>query len=202
MDAAAVSRASSHGVELKVRYELRFPSGPNGERLPSYSVAVGCEVDGTTNALESAIEDLRKFLTPAPARDIEAWLAELSVIVARRADDEFGEELRIAAYASRLGRYPADVVRDVLLRQSYRFWPTWEELEKRCDAMTGPRRHMLHAMERGPATPEPVRRAATEAERARIQELVDEMFPMRSPEMRKRAVDEALRGNCMGGAAE
>lgn len=201
MDAAAVSRASSHGVALKVRSELRFPSGPNGEHLPSYSVAVDCEVDGSPEALEAAIEDLRNFLTPAPARDIEAWLAELSVIVARRADDEFGEELRIAAYAGRLGRYPADVVREVLLRQTYRFWPTWEELEKRCEALTGPRRHMIAAMERGSAPQEAARRPATEEERARIQALVDEMFPMRSTEMRKRAVDEALRGDCMRGAA-
>lgn len=201
MDAAAVSRASSHGVELKVRYELRFPSGPNGERMPSYSVAVGCEAAGDVASMEAAIADLRNFLTPAPARQIEAWLAELSVIVAKRGDDEFSEELRVAAYASRLGRYPADVVRDVLVRQTYKFWPTWEELEKRCEAMTGPRRHMIFAMERGPARQEPERRPATEAERARIQALVDEMFPMRSPEMRKRAVDEALRGNCMTGVA-
>ncbi|MDB6454728.1 hypothetical protein [Falsirhodobacter sp. 20TX0035] len=158
-------------------------------------------MNGSPAALEAAIEDLRNFMTPAPAREIEAWLAELSVIVARRADDEFGEELRIAAYAGRLGRYPADVVRDVLLRQTYRFWPTWEELEKRCEAMTGPRRHMIHAMEVGPAPKEQPRRAATDEERARIQALVDEMFPNRSPEMRQRAVDEALKGDCMRGAA-
>ena len=31
--------------------------------------------------------------------------------------------------------------------------------------------------------------------------LVDELFPMRSPEMRAAAVDEALKGNCMVGEA-
>lgn len=197
MDKAAVSRALSHGVALTVRYDSRYPSGPNGERLPSYDVAIGCEVSGGN--IEAALSDLRNFLTPAPTRQIEGWLAELSVIVAKRADDEFAEELRVTAYASRLSRYPADVVRSVLLKNTYRFFPTWDELEKRCEALTSPRRHMIAALERGPAPPEPARRPATEEERARVKALVDELFPMRSPEMRASAVDEALKGDCMMG---
>jgi hypothetical protein len=197
MDKAAVSRALSHGVALKVRYDSRYPSGPNGERLPSYDVAIGCEVSGGN--IEAALSDLRNFLTPAPIRQIEGWLAELSVIVAKRADDEFAEELRVTAYASRLSRYPADVVRSVLLKNTYRFFPTWDELEKRCEALTSPRRHMIAALERGPAPPEPIRRPPTDEERARIKALIDEMFPMRSQEMRDAAVDEALKGDCMVG---
>jgi hypothetical protein len=84
MDEAAASRALQHGVALKVRYEMRFPSGPNGEILPSYQVAVGCSIDGDAAGLAPAIADLRNFLTPAPVDEIEAWLAELSVIVAKR----------------------------------------------------------------------------------------------------------------------
>ena len=197
MDKAAVSRALSHGVALTVRYDSRYPSGPNGERLPSYDVAVGCEVSGCN--IEAALSDLRNFLTPAPIRQIEGWLAELSVIVAKRADDEFAEELRVTAYASRLSRYPADVVRSVLLKNTYRFFPTWDELEKRCEALTSPRLHMIAALERGPAPPEPIRRPPTDEERARIKALIDEMFPMRSQEMRDAAVDEALKGDCMAG---
>ena len=198
MDAAAVSRASSHGVGLAVRYEWRFPSGPNGERLPSYQVAVSCEVSPSGNH-EAALADLRNFMTPAPIRQIEGWLAELSVIVARRADDEFADELRVSVYSSRLSRFPADVVRHVLLTDTYKFWPTWEELEKRCKAMTGPRAQMIAALERGPKPQEPERRKPTEAERARIQALIDEMFPSQSAEDRKAAVDIALRGDCMSG---
>lgn len=196
MDAAAVSRASSHGVGLMVKYELRFPSGPNGERMPSYQMAVNCEVSPTGNH-EAALRDLRNFMTPAPIRQIEGWLAELSVIVARRQDDEFADELRVSVYSSRLSRFPADVVRHVLLKETYKFWPTWEELEKRCRAMTGPREHMIAALERGPKAQESKRRAATDDERARIQALVDEMFPGQSADDRKAAVDIALRGDCM-----
>jgi len=60
---------------------------------------------------------------------------------------------------------------------------------------------MIAALERGPAPPEPIRRPATDEERARVKALVDELFPMRSPEMRAAAVDEALKGNCMVGEA-
>ena len=194
MDKAAVSRASQHGVGLLVKYEHRFPSGPNGENLPSYSVAVACEVSPNGDHMAAAA-DLRNFLTPAPVREIEGWLAVLSVTVAKRRDDEFTEELRLTTYAGRLGRYPADIAKAVT-DQTYTFWPTWEEMEKRCEAMAGPRRHMIAALERGPM-PQEIRRAPTAAERDRIRSLVDEMFPSHSPEERKAAVDIALRGECM-----
>ena len=196
-DKVAASRASSHGVGLRVRFESRYPSGKNGERLPSYEVAVGCDVRGEPEQIEAALSDLRNFMTPAPIREIEGWLAELSVIVARRPDDAFAEELRVSAYASRLSRYPADVVRHVLHRLTYKFWPSWDELEKRCEAMTGPRRHMIAALERGPEPQEPQRRPATADERARIQAMVDELFPGHSQADRDAAVNEALRGDCM-----
>lgn len=195
MDKAAVSRASQHGVGLQVRYEGRYPTGPNGERLGSYQVAVGCEVSPNGDHA-TALADLRNFMVPAPVREIEGWLAVLSVTVAKRRDDEFTEELRLTTYAARLSRYPADVVREVT-HATYTFWPTWEEMEKRCDAKTGPRRQMISALERGPAPPEPIRRPPTQAERDRISSLIAEMFPNRSPEMRKAAVDQALAGNCM-----
>lgn len=194
MDKAAVSRASQHGVGLQVKYEGRYPTGPNGERLGFYMVAVGCEISEGGDR-EAALNDLRNFMTPAPIREIEAWLAVLSVTVAKRRDDEFTEELRLTTYASRLARYPADVVRQVT-GATYSFWPTWEEMEKRCEALTGPRRQMILAIERGPAKPD-VYRPPTADERARIQALIDEMFPTHTQEGREKAVDIALQGNCI-----
>ena len=197
MDNAAVSRASSHGVALKVKYEFRFPQG-----RPSYQVAVWCDASGNRDGALAALNDLRNFMTPAPVRSIEGWLAELSVTVARSKDDDFGDELRLNTYASRLSRYPADVVREVLQEGRFHFWPTWDELAKRCDAATGPRAHMIAALERGiPHEPE-TRRAATEAEKARVQALVDELFPSQSPEARKAAVAEVMKGSCMTGEPE
>jgi len=196
-DKAAVSRALSHGVGLRVKYEYRYPSGPNGESMPSYAVAVSCDMTNSGNH-EAALFDLRNFMTPAPIRQIEGWLAELSVIVARKADDQFADELRVSVYSSRLSRFPADVVRSVLLKTTYRFWPTWEELEKRCSALTGPRAQMIAALERGPHPVEEMRRAQTEEERARIQALVDRMFPSQSSDERKAAAELVLKANAVG----
>ena len=165
--------------------------------MPSYQVAVGCDVEGENR--EAALADLRKFMTPAPKREIEAWLAELSVLVAKRPGDAFEESLRIEAYAGRLSGYPADVARSALLGKTWKFWPTWDELEKVCNSLESPRRVMIRALERGPDPKEAPRRPPTDAERARIQALVDEMFPSVSREWRDAAVNDALKGDCMGG---
>ena len=174
MDKAAVSRASQRGVGLQVKYESRFPTGPNGESLGFYTVAVGCDISETGDHA-AALADLRNFMVPAPLREIEAWLAELSVLVAKRRDDDFTDELRLTAYASRLAQYPADVARAVT-QASYHFWPTWAEMEKRCEAMAGPRRRMIAALEKGPAPAEAERPKPTDQEKARVQAMLDEMF--------------------------
>ena len=199
MDRAAVSRASSHGVGLRVRYESRYPVSEDGSHLPGYDVAVGCAVDGSPDAVASALQDLRNFMTPAPMRTIEGWLARLSVVTAKRKDDAFSEELRVVEYSARLSRYPADVVHAVLINQTYKFFPTWDELEKRCETMTGPRRQMIAALERGPEPKDPVRRPPTAEEKDRIQALIDEMFPSVSDDFKARAVAEMTKGNCMAG---
>lgn len=194
MDKAAVLRASQHGVGLRVKCEWRYPTGQNGEYLPSYAVAVGCEISEAGDHA-AALVDLKNFMTPAPVREIEGWLAVLSVTVAKRRDDEFAEELRLTTYAGRLARYPADIARAVT-GATYTFWPTWAEMEKRCEAMAGPRRQMIAALERGPEKPERNREATAE-ERAAMQALVDELFPQQTEADRKRAVDIAMAGNCI-----
>lgn len=169
VDRAAQSRASRHGAALQVRYEGRYPQ--NG---PSYMVAVGCDVDGTAVACQSALSEMLNFATPAAQADIEGWLAELSVIVARRKDDEFGDALRLEAYASRLRAYPSDVVRKALLGTSWQFWPTWAELERICEAMAGPRRMMIAALRHGPQ--EPPQRDIEAAERHRAARIAAEFL--------------------------
>lgn len=201
MNQAALSRASSHGVGLKVKYKSMFPSGHNGERLPSYDIAVACGIS-LEGDHAAALEDLRNFMTPAPKHMIEEWIARLSVTCAKRRDDQFSEELRVVEYASRLSRYPADVARSALLDVSYQFFPTWAELEARCEALAAPRNCMISALERGPEKPDPKRRPPTQEEKDRIQALVDEMFPSISAADRKAAVEEVTKGNCMSDNAE
>ena len=190
MDKAAVSRASSHGVSLEVKYEGRYPIGANGEYLPSYQVAVGCDIHGTTEQRLAAKADLENFMTPAPIRQIEQWLAELSVLVAGRGREGFDAELMVTAYSSRLAQYPADVVRYALLAKLWKWFPTWEELERICKAKTGPRQHMIAALSKPEPDPEPSKRITTDEERARIAALIAEQFPDLPQRWKDRAVNE------------
>ena len=197
MDKAAVLRASSHGVDLEVKFEGRFPQGQNGERLPSYQVAVGCNIHGDDEARKAALADLRNFMATPLKRQIEDWLAELSVIVAKRRDGEFDEALRLEAYSSRLAQYPADVVKYVVLEHRWQFWPTWAEMQKICEAKTGPRKHMIFALSQTAPPPTKETRPPTVAERERIQNLINEQFPSISKEWRDKAAEKSLKGNCM-----
>lgn len=197
MDRAAESRALSHGVSLAVRYEGRYPTGANGESLPSYTVAVGCDIAGTAAARDAARDDLLKFQTSAPIRQIERWLAELSVITAGKGPDGISAELLVTAYSSRLASYPADVARYALLERSWKWFPTWAELERVCEAKAGPRRHMIAALAKPVADPEPTRRAPTQEERDRIAALIAEQFPNMPKSWRDRATEEATKGECM-----
>jgi hypothetical protein len=115
-------------------------------------------------------------MSPAETRDIEGWLAELSVIVARRPGDDFSEELRLTAYASRLRDYPADVVREALLSRTWKFWPTWEELKIACEALVAPRRLMIAALVHG-STPDH-RRDVSAEEKQRAQKVAAEYLAM------------------------
>jgi hypothetical protein len=197
MDSAAVLRASSHGVKLRVKSSGTAVYDDRGNVKDYIMYATGCDIQGTPDAREKALADLRNFMTPAPVRAIEQWLAELSVVIVRKADDEFGDTLRLTAYSSRLARYPADVAKAAILGWKGKYWPSWSELEKVCDAMSSHRRAMIAALEAGPPAPEPTYRAPTQEERDRIQAMVNEMFPDISSEWRAAAVDEALKGDCM-----
>ena len=148
IDKLAALRAQQYGVELAVIYQGRYPSGPNGERLPSYNVAVGCEIGGDNESRVKALVDIENFMMPARRDQIEEWIAELSVISASRRSVAFEDDLRLEAYTSRLRQYPADVVHNVLIERSWKWWPTWVELEDVCEATVSPRRNMIAALKR------------------------------------------------------
>lgn len=202
VDKAAVSRAQSHGVNLEIRYEGRYPVGPNGEYLPSYQVAVGCSIHGSQEARNATIADLEKFQTPASVHQIEEWLAELSVLTAGRGTDGIEAELQLTAYSSRLAEFPADVARYALLKHSWKWFPSWGELEKVCVTRAAPRRHMIAALSMPEPDPEPVRRAATQEEKDRMAALIAERFPNVPSAWREKAVGIVTSGKCIKDDAE
>lgn len=141
-----VSQASSRGVVLDVEHGFRAIRTPAGD-IERYETPVkGCSVKGDAATVAEFAVRIEKLMEPAPKRLLEEWLAELSVITAKRQDDDFTETLRIEAYASRLSRYPADVAREALLGKTWKFWPTWAELEELCDQLSAPRKAMKNAL--------------------------------------------------------
>lgn len=160
VNTALASRASHAGIELSLS-DKAFTTA-DGRTL---WVTGAVRVHGEGDALAFA-DELRGFLTPAPRSALEGWLAELSVITARRQGDEFEEELRLRAYAQRLAAYPADVARHVCLVHSWRFWPSWAEMEEVCRAAVSMRHATIRALEAYPA--EQKRMAEERARQAQI----------------------------------
>jgi hypothetical protein len=149
--------------------DWQYPTGPNGESLPSYAVNHRAISLGNLAKAHEFIATSERFMTPAPDHILESWLAELSVITAARADDVMTQEMRLAAYRKRLSEYPADVAREAMFGKTWRFFPTWDELEIRCEAFAGPRRAMAASLavplsSAKPAMPTEEQRASIKAQ--------------------------------------
>jgi hypothetical protein len=142
-----VSQASSHGVELREGSRLRPVYDDHGTFLGNDVVPLGWYAKGPDGGKAATADVVRKAMTPAPVDTIEEWLAELSVITARRAEDEFTGALRVDAYSRRLAGYPADVVKAALFEGKWKFWPTWAELAEVCDKAVAKRKAMAAALD-------------------------------------------------------
>ena len=93
-------------------------------------------------SIDAARRRLDHAMTPPQHNQVLGWLAELSVITARRMDDEMTEDLRAAAYSRRLADYPADIARHALLVHRWKFFPTWAELANVCDDLMDARKRI------------------------------------------------------------
>ena len=125
------------------------------ELVPGDMVATGDAAD-----LEAVADAVARTMEPAPRDALEMWIAELSVVAPSRADDEMTATLKLEAYARRLEAYPADMVRHVLLGKTWRFFPSWFELETELEPMRRDRQAMLvacrsrqHEIQRAPEEP-------------------------------------------------
>lgn len=175
VDRALQLLASSHNVALRVLYDSRSIPDANGNTVTTF-FSKGCTAAGQTHDAAIVAEKIAGALSPAPKPMIEGWLAELSVLAPRRKDDEFGGNLLIEAYSSRLSAFPADVVKAALLDHKWRFWPSWAELSDLCDSMVSERKHMLSAVRRlerpAPSAPQPGPVADREAMKAAADEVM------------------------------
>lgn len=111
-----------------------------GESKGWREIIKGAEIALMSGAnLQKAKETMAAAMAPAHQADIELWIAELSIITAKRNTSEAGAELLLIAYGTRLAQYPGDIVRETLKGWSGKWFPTWGELKEILDARTAPR---------------------------------------------------------------
>lgn len=131
------------GAPLVIGEQMMFPDDG-----PAYSVIMS--IDRPRGVTQAQIDDCRRALDlailPAPDAAIVGWLAELYQIVATRQMAEIDIKAKGAAYLPRLAMWPADAVRTVLLVETWRFFPAWEELEARLTRLTRRRDALRNAI--------------------------------------------------------
>lgn len=154
VDKVLQSQALSHNVALRVRFDTRSSRDSNGNVTTDFVVR-GADAVGQIEDMQEVAAKVASALTPPDSARIEAWLAEMSVLVVRGKGDQFSDTLRIVAYAKRLAEYPTDVVRAALLDCKWQFWPSWSDLSDFCDELAAPRRAMAAALTAAINKPKP-----------------------------------------------
>lgn len=122
-------------VELKSEWQWMFPTDRGAyQALRSIKVTVG-----DAAAVQKALSISMAFLEPAPQVELDAWLAELALTTATRAEDSMDTDAKMRIYARKLAEYPADLVRATL-----QGWPKtkngtwWPKLAELIEQLEGP----------------------------------------------------------------
>lgn len=149
------SLASSRGVEISRGKRFRGIYDDNGACIGSELVPDPIRANGSVAEMAAMADAITETLIPAERGTIEEWLAELYVIAPSRADDEMTATLKLEAYGRRLSEYPADMVKHVLLSKTWRFFPSWFELEEQLKPLKRERDAMLAACLRTSFSSEP-----------------------------------------------
>ena len=142
------SLAQQCGVNMRVSKDMKakYQDGAFiGYEPTGRTVAT---VSGTPEAIAAMRDRMEGAFAPPVEDQLEVWLAELDMIAPRRASSTNDDDLRMQAYINRLAGYPADVVREALLSRTWRFFPSWFELQEVCDELVAHRRAVRAELDR------------------------------------------------------
>ncbi len=100
-------------------------------------------------ALDEARETVEGAMAPMERDELVKCLGQLRALTAAKNTGETDLKLVLSAFASRLTRWPADVVREVLESQSSisKWWPAWAEVEERLVELAAPREALLATLQ-------------------------------------------------------
>ena len=151
-----VSRVHTFGVYAEIKYRNYFPSDPtNGQSLPGRRDVIGCETHGTPENKKLALEAILKANVPASDDKIKRWLVRLHIVTASRKHDQVHYDLTLEMYTEQLRKFPADIVKHVLVDADYKFFPALIDLTDACQRKLMPRRQLHQSLERGEVTEKP-----------------------------------------------
>lgn len=146
-------QASSLGAGLAVTYDSRQVKDQRGNSETVFFVKAA-SLRGSDQAAEAWLAKVRAASTSAPQALVEEWLAMLSVASVKRPDDQFSEALRMSVYAEALAGFPADVVKEALRPQRWKFWPALAEVEEVCRGLALTRQVFAAAKVAQPEAPQ------------------------------------------------
>jgi len=117
-------------------------------------------------------------MRPAPAEQLNNWIAAMHAATKHRSEDSAGLELIRGLYRSILAKYPGSVAREacVKLTTGSEWFPTAKELTETCDRLADPIRALAEAVISWRPKPE----GKVEADRAygRLQRAREELDDM------------------------
>ena len=102
------------------------------ESLDANYNLVGYQVAGNDEDFKKAVELIDQYSQPLQAQELSGLLAQLYSLTKQRKESQLTLEIAFEAFGSRLEKYPADIVREVLQRwpDHSKWWPSWYELKE------------------------------------------------------------------------
>ena len=105
------------------------------EKIDSDYNLVGYQVTGTDEDLKKAVQLIDQHSQPLQVQELSGLLAQLYSLTKQRKESQLTLDIAFEAFGSRLEKYPADIVREVLSKwpDQSKWWPSWYELKEEID---------------------------------------------------------------------
>ena len=155
--AAALSSLQRLGCNVALRTRTEFPENGSWREVIT---GAAVEISDTAD-LAACRRIVAAMMAPASIADTGKWLAELSLVSARKATGDDESAALIAAYHDRLKAYPGDVVRETLKSWRGKWFPTWGELADILDGRIAGRRAIVAAIQNHEMLAKPAPKVAT-----------------------------------------
>lgn len=133
-----------YGFAVRPEYQRSYPGDGAIERRLVGFMLEPCQADEEFSGHDEveraarAIDELRASLGATSDAEILKWLVELRAITASRQEAGAEAALALKAYVERLRGYPRQIIHEALIVETYKFFPTWDEMKTNLDKAHAP----------------------------------------------------------------